>query len=123
MGAAVWVTAPFVTWTQPAALAAYAVALGIVAWLTWRSLHVRGERLEPHRAVNRFVLGRASALVGALAAGGYAGYAVSWLGVGAELAGQRVWRSLVAAGMALLVVVAALLLERACRVRGDDEGS
>ena len=35
---------------------------------------------EPHRAVNRLVLGRAGALVGALVAGGYAGYAVSWIG-------------------------------------------
>ena len=31
------------------------------------------ERLEPHQAVNRLVLGRAAALVGALVAGGYAG--------------------------------------------------
>ena len=44
-------------------------------WRTWREVHVRRERLEPHRAVNRLVLARACALVGALVAGGYLGYA------------------------------------------------
>ncbi len=58
---------------------------------------MRHERLEPHQAVNRLVLARACALVGALVAGGYLGYALSWLGVDAELARQRAWRS-VAAG-------------------------
>ena len=53
-------------------------------------MHVHHERLEPHQAVNRLVLARACALVGALVAGGYVGYALSWVGVDAELAGQRV---------------------------------
>ena len=43
------------------------------------------------------MLARACALVGALVAGGYLGYALSWVGVSAELADQRVVRSLVAA--------------------------
>ena len=74
----------------------------MTAWHTWRAVHVRGERLEPHQAVNRLVLGRASALVGALVAGGYAGYAVSWVGSEAELAGQRMLRSALAAVCGLL---------------------
>ena len=110
-------TALLVSWVQPAALLLLAVTVGTTAWQTWRSVHVRRERLEPHRAVNRLVLGRASALVGALVAGGYAGYAVSWIGSEAELAGQRMLRSVVAAVCALLLVAAGLLLERACRVR------
>ena len=36
--------------------------------------------------MNRLVLARACALVGALVAGGYLGYAISWIGVDAELA-------------------------------------
>ena len=110
-------TAPVVSWVQPGALLLLAVAVGLTAWQTWRAVHVHGERLEPHRAVNRLVLGRASALVGALVAGGYAGYALSWIGSDAELAGQRMLRSAVAALCGLLVVVGGLLLERACRVR------
>ena len=78
------------------------------------------QRLEPHRAVNRLVLARACALVGALVAGGYVGYAVSWLGDDAELADQRVLRSAVAGLAGVAIVVTAMLLERACRVRSDD---
>lgn len=109
-------TAPLVTWTQPVLLFLVAAIVGAGAWATWRVVHVRRERLQPHQAVNRLVLARASAFAGALVAGGYLGYALSWRGDVAELAEQRLGHSLVAAGGGLLVVVAALLLERACRV-------
>jgi len=116
-------TAPIVTWLQPLALLIVAAILAATAWTTWRSLHVRREYLEPHRAVNRLVLARACALVGALVAGGYAGYAVAWLGIDTELAQQRVWRSALGALAGGLVTGAALFLERACRVRSDDEAA
>ena len=86
-----------VTWLQVLALFLVAAILGVTAWATWRTLHVHGQRLEPHRAVNRLVLAKACALVGVLAAGGYAGYALSWVGIAAELADQRMLRSGVAA--------------------------
>lgn len=114
-------TAPVVTWGQPLALLLVAAILGYTARATWRAVQARGEGLAPHQAVNRLVLARACALVGALLAGGYLGYAVSWLGLEAELAGQRVIRSAAAGVAGILIVVAALLLERACRVRSDDE--
>lgn len=113
-------TAPIVTWLPPLALAFVAVVIGLTAWLTWRTLHVHRDYLEPERAVNRLMLARACALVGALVAGGYAGYALAWLGVDTELGSQRVWRSLAAALGGVGTVAAALLLERACRVRSDD---
>jgi MFS family permease len=113
-------TAPVISWAQPAALWLIAVVVGITAWHTHRAVQVRHERLEPHRAVNRLVLGRAAALVGALVAGGYAGYAVSWIGDPAELAGQRILRSAVAVVAAITTMVGALLLERACRVQKRD---
>jgi len=116
-------TAPIVTWLQPLALLFVAAILGATARLTWQALHVRREYLEPHRAVNRLVLARACALVGSLVAGGYAGYAVAWLGIDTDLAQQRVWRSALGAVAGALVVGAALALERACRVRSDDEAS
>jgi uncharacterized membrane protein YeaQ/YmgE (transglycosylase-associated protein family) len=114
-------TPPVVTWAQPLALLLVAAILGATAYLTWRALHVHGTRLDPQQAVNRLVLARACALVGALMAGGYLGYALSWLGVDTELADQRVWRSLVAAAAGAAIVVTALLLERACRVRSDED--
>jgi hypothetical protein len=113
-------TAPIVTWLQPLALLLVAAILGVTAHATWRAVQVRRERLQPHQAVNRLVLARACAFVGALAAGGYLGYALSWLGVEAQLADQRLARSLVAAVGSVLMVVTALLLERACRVRDDE---
>ncbi|KAA1428507.1 DUF3180 family protein [Nocardioides antri] len=106
---------PLVTWGQPLALVLLAVILGYVAWATWRTVHVRRERLLPHQAVNRLVLARASALVAALVAGGYLGYGLSW--VRAETDNGRMWPSLAAAAAAVLGVSAALLLERACRIR------
>ena len=109
-------TAPMITWLQVLALFLVAAILAGTAWATWRTLHVHGHRLEPHRAVNRLVLAKACALVGALAAGGYAGYALSWVGMAAELADQRMVRSDIAALGGLLTCGAALLLERACRV-------
>lgn len=117
-------TAPTVGWTPVLALILVAVILGAVAWTTHRSLHRRHERIEPHRAVNRLVLAKSCALVGALVGGGYFGYALSWWGVaGAELAGQRVTQSLVAGVAGVLIVAGSLLLERACRVNGDNSGN
>lgn len=114
-------SAPIVTWAQPLALGLVAAILGSTAYLTWRQVHVRRERLEAHRMVNRFVLARSCVLVGALVAGGYAGYALSWLGVDAELASQRAWRSAAAAVGGAAMVITSLLLERACRVRSDED--
>lgn len=122
-GASVRLTgsAPLVTWAQPLALVLVAAILGATAYVTWRTVQVRHERLDPHQAVNRLVLARACALVGALLAGGYAGYAVSWIGIDSDLASQRLWRSVAAALAGVAIVVTAIALERACRVRSDDE--
>ena len=109
-------TAPIVTWVQALALVFVACFVGALAWDTWRTVHVRRRRLEPQRAVNRLVLGRACALVGALVAGGYAAYAVSWIGDPSELAGQRALRSGLAAAAGVAIVISSLLLERACRL-------
>ncbi|MCW2794606.1 DUF3180 domain-containing protein [Nocardioides sp.] len=116
-------TAPIVTWTQPLALLLVAAILGLTAWSTWRAVQVRRERLEPHQAVNRLVLARACAYVGALVGGGYLGYALSWLGDNAELADQRAWRSSVSALAGVAIAVTGLLLERACRVPSDPDAS
>lgn len=112
---------PVITWAQPLALLLVAVILGATAWLTHRSVHVHHQRPEAHRMVNRLVLARACALVGALMAGGYAGYALSWLGVQSDLASQRAWRSAAAAAAGVAIAITAVLLERACRVGSDGD--
>ena len=115
--------APIVTWAQPVGLVLVAAILGATAYQTWRTVHVRQERLDPVRAVNRLVLARACVLAGAFLAGGYAGYALSWLGVDAELASQRAWRSALAAAAGVAIVITSILLERACRVPSEDDES
>ena len=113
--------APTVGWVPVLALAFVALVVGSVAWSTHRSLHRRHERLQPHHAVNRLVLAKSCALAGAVFAGGYFGYALSWLGLtDAALARERLLRSVLAGIAAVLLVVGSLLLERACRVRKDE---
>jgi hypothetical protein len=108
-----------------------AAAVGLVAFHTWRVLQRRRSlvlraglptvRMEPYQAVNRLVLGKAAALAGAVVLGGYAGFAIAHLGITpTELSGQRLLRASLAAVGGLGMLVAGLLLERACRVRSDE---
>ncbi len=112
--------APVVGWSQALALVVVAGVLLVTARATRAAVRTRRVQPEPQQAVNRLLLGRASAVVGALVCGGYLGYAVAWLGDPSLLADQRVARSLVTAVAAGLVVLGALLLERACRVPPED---
>ncbi len=105
-----------------------AAGVGYVAWRTWRILQRptrRGvEPLLPYQAVNRLLLGKAAAMVGAMVLGGYAGFAIAHLGITpTELSRQRLVRSGLASFGGLLLLVAGLMLERACRVRGDGDRS
>lgn len=109
-------SAPQVTWLQASAFYFVGAILAAVARATSRAVR-RREPLRPHEAVNRLVLAKSCALTAALVAGGYLGYALAWVGIAAELSSERIALSLVAAGGAVLTLVAALLLERACRVR------
>ena len=113
-------TEPQITWLSAGVVWFLAAVVAGAAYQTWR-VRRDGGRLAPHRAVNRLVLGKACALVGAVLLGGYAGYAIAHLGVASELADRQLLRSLLSALGGLLVMVAALLLEQACRVRDDPE--
>jgi hypothetical protein len=115
-------SAPFVTWVQALTLVFVAAVLAYVAWQTWQTIQVQRRRLDTTQAVNRLVLAQASAIVGALVAGGYAGYGITWLGDPSELAGVRLLRCAVAAVGGALVMTASLVLERACRVPSDPPG-
>ncbi|MEZ5096251.1 MAG: DUF3180 domain-containing protein [Nocardioides sp.] len=113
--------APVVGWLPPLLLFFLAILVGVTARATHRA--VRGElrRPEPHQLVNRLALARAGIVVGSLVAGAYAGYALSWLGLRAELADQRMVRSLLASLGAASMVVAAVFLQRACRIKSEDD--
>ena len=118
--------APRVGWLPPLALLLVALILGYAAWTTHRLLQrpAAGRptgHLLPHQAVNRLVLAKSCALVGALVGGGYVGYALTWVGSEAELGGERIVHSAVAGVAGGLIMAASLLLERACRVRKDDD--
>lgn len=115
-------TAPTIGWLPVLALLFVAVIVGSVAWSTHRSFHKRQERIEPHRAVNRLVLAKSCALAGAFVAGGYFGYALSYLGIAeADLAQQRVVQAVLAGAAGVLLVTGSLLLERACRTHDGDD--
>jgi H+/Cl- antiporter ClcA len=108
---------PEVPWTAPIGLILVAALVGALAYATHQRIQVRRERIEPQRAVALLVLGKASALAGALVAGGYFGFALMFLArLDAAAPRDRVIRSGVAivAGIALCIV--GLLLERACKV-------
>lgn len=113
---------PNVPWPAIAVIWFAGAIVAGAAYLTWRTLQKEHRRLLPHQAVNRLVLGKACALVGSVVAGGYFGYALAHLGVSdSELATTRLWRSALAGLGGLLIMVAALVLEHACRVRDDED--
>lgn len=93
-----------------------AAIVGAAAWFTWRTVHRERRRLPIHQAVNRLLLAKACALVGAVVVGGYSGNAIAHLGVGEGHARSQMWWSFAAAGCGVVLMVTALLLERACRV-------
>ena len=114
--------APQVPWTAPVGLFLIAALVGVIAYSTYQRIHVRRQRIEPQRAVAFLVLGKASALAGALVAGGYLTYALMFITrLDAAAPRDRVIKSAVAAVAGVALAVAGLLLERACRVPKSDD--
>lgn len=113
-------TASPVSWLQVAALAFLAAALGGVAWQTRRMVRSTEVTLDPQRMVNRLVLARAATVVGALLAGGYVGYGLTWLDAHPDLVLPRVGVAVAAAVAGVTVLLAGKSLEWACRVPNQD---
>ena len=116
---------PRIPWSAPIGLVVFAGLVGALAWSTHQRLQVRRERMEPRRAVAFLVLGKASALAGALVAGGYLGFALNFLTrLDAATPRDRVVRSAVAVVAGIALMAGGMLLERACKVpdSDDDEG-
>lgn len=113
---------PRVGWGAAATLLFVAVVVGAVAWSTWQSLHKRRDRMTSDHAVRLLALSRSCVIVGALFGGGYAGFAVTFLGdLDTALGEERAVQGGAAAVAGVLVLVAAYLLERACRLPEDDD--
>jgi hypothetical protein len=113
---------PRIPWTAPAGLALMAALVAVLAYTTHTRIQVRHERVEPQRAVAYLVLGKASALAGAMVAGGYLVYALAFVSrIAAEAPRDRVVKSAVAVVAGAGLAVAGLLLERACRVPEDPD--
>ncbi|MGW1340433.1 DUF3180 domain-containing protein [Kribbella sp. NPDC002412] len=114
--------APAVSWLTLVAWAFLAALLFVAARNTHQRIQVRRERVEPSRAVFLLLIGKASAFVGALCTGVYAGFALSFLeAVGSSGPRNRVIMAGAAAVVSVLVVTAGLLLERACRIPEDPD--
>jgi hypothetical protein len=114
--------APTVSWLTLIAWAFLAALLFAAARNTHQRVQVRRERIEPSRAVFLLMIGKASAFVGALCTGVYAGFALSFLqAMGSSGPRNRVIMAGGAAVISVLVVTAGLLLERACRIPEDPD--
>ena len=113
---------PEVPWTAPIGLILLAALVGALAYSTHQRIQIRRERMESSRAVAFLVLGKASALAGALVTGGYFGYALMFLTrIDAVAPRDRVIRSGIAVLGGIALCIAGLALERACKVPGEDD--
>lgn len=114
--------APRVGWPASVSLLFAAGVLGGFAWNTWQSLHKRRERMTSDHGIKMLALAKASALVGALVAGGYLGYALAFADAFETSFGkERVIHAGLASVAGLLVMIAGLLLERALRIPEDED--
>ena len=109
--------APRVEWSSVIGLLCIVSIVGGLALSTYRAVHREHRLIAARSAVNLLMLAKASALAGAVMAGGYVGFALPFLGqLDVVLPRERVIRSACAALCAVVLVVCGLLLERACRV-------
>ncbi len=112
---------PRVPWTAPVALVLITGLVGVLAYSTYQRIQVRKQRMDPSRAVAFLVLGKASALAGAVVSGGYLTFALMFVTrIDADAPRERVIRAGIAVVAGVALTVAGLLLERACKVPGAD---
>lgn len=115
-------TPPQIGWGPATMLFTIAVLIAGVAWNTWQSLHKKHERMTSDHGVKMLALSRSCLIVGGLFGGGYGGYALSFVpDLDTPLGSARVWHAGAAAVAGVLLIVAALLLERACHIPGADD--
>lgn len=113
-----------VAWSGPVTLLAAAAVLVCIAYVLHQRLQVQRLRIPDRQAVAWLALGKAAAVVGALMAGGYFGFAVRFVAdVATDAPRERVIRSGVAIIGGIALMLAALRIEKACLVPRDDDKS
>lgn len=113
---------PRISWVAAVLLALLAAMVGWLAWSTYQSLHKKRERMTSPHAIRMLAFAKACIIGGALIGGYYAGFAVAHVDAWySELGRERVIYSAAAAVGAVLLVVAAAFLERACELPEDDD--
>ena len=111
---------PIVPLAAPIVLLVVVAFIAALAVLTHQRIQKRRERIEPERAVALLVLGKATALAGALVAAGYLVFGL-WFTphLDAPLPRGRALHSAIAVVAGVGLMIAGLRLERACRVPED----
>jgi hypothetical protein len=121
---------PDVPFSAPLALVLLAAVLaggGVVMRRRVQQWRPGRPRVRPDLAVRLLVLAKASSLAGAAVAGGYLGAAVAYAAdLDVPFRRSSTWWCLGTAALALVVVAAALWLERECRtppIDSDEDGT
>lgn len=114
-------SAPRPTWAAAVILGSGAVIVGVIGWSTWQALHKKKQRVNVDRAIQLLALAKSCIMVGGVFAGGYIGFALAFVGDGSPGGHERLIRSLAAGVAAVLLLLAALFLEWACRLPQDDD--
>jgi hypothetical protein len=113
---------PRVSWAAALTLLLAAVVVGGFAWTTWQSLHKKKQRMTSDHGIKMLALAKSGAAVGALVGGVYGGFALAFVdATDSPLGKERALHAAAAAIASLLLLIASLLLERACQVPGDDD--
>jgi hypothetical protein len=123
LGERIYNALPLLPWYAPATVGVLAVAELYAAWAVRSRLYgrLRASRpIEPMVVARAAALAKASSLAGAVVTGGYGGL-LAYLRtlVDATRPGHDAYVSGVGLGAGLALTLAALLLERACRVPRD----
>ena len=114
--------APRPGWFAAVALLFLAGALGVLARGTWQELHEHKRVMASQHAIALLALAKAGVVVGALFLGGYGGFALSFArDWDTDLGRDRILQGGAASVASLLVLVAALLLERSLHVPAPDD--
>lgn len=115
-------TVPLVSWVAAFLLVLAAAVIGGLAWSTWKSLHRDRRSIQSRHGLRLLALAKASIAAGGVITGFYGGYAWAYLDDWSiEFGRDRVLHGGAVAIAGVLVVIAGLLLERACVLPEDDE--
>lgn len=113
--------APIPGWSPAILLALFAGVVAVLAWSMWQNLRRDGRTISSNYGVRMIALAKASILVSAIFAGGYAGFTLAFVGYESAADSSRFWQGAAASLAAAALLAAALVLEWACQLPASDE--